>query len=431
MVVAGATIALSMLRVINSMILTRLLVPAAFGLVGIIGSVFTVIAMLTDLGFQAYVVRHERGAEPDFLDAVWTIHASRGVVLTMISLALAYPFALAVDKPDILPLLLVASFTFCIDGTASLRLISAIREKQVVRLSAFDVGMSIIQVCAATILAAILRSAWALILAMLISSVARSSLSYILFATRRHRMRIDRALMRDMWGFSRLIMVSSAITLVLAQVDKLLLARMFSLADFGVYAIASGLAGAPVGIAFNYCSRVLYPHFAAGWRDERETMSRVFYANRGKLYPAYLFGCGGLIGGAPLLVHLLYDPRYLGAARYMAILAIASAMALPNRAMAEMFNAIGRTSGHLIMNVIRLSWLAVAGIGGFIELGPLGLVLALGLIELPPYLFALTALRRRHIASLRHEALSWLPALGGLGVGWSFAALVLHLFPNL
>lgn len=44
-----------------------MLTPAAFGLSGLILSVFTVLGLLTDLGFQAYIVRHEHGSSESFL----------------------------------------------------------------------------------------------------------------------------------------------------------------------------------------------------------------------------------------------------------------------------------------------------------------------------------------------------------------------------
>ena len=59
--------------------LTRLLSPSVYGITGLIMSVFYMINMVSDIGLQAYVVRHHRSDEPHFLDSVFTIHAVRGV----------------------------------------------------------------------------------------------------------------------------------------------------------------------------------------------------------------------------------------------------------------------------------------------------------------------------------------------------------------
>src|SRR4051812_48930417 len=77
---ALSTVVTNLVRIVSTLVLSRLLSPSVYGITGMIVSIFYVINMLSDVGFQAYIVRHHRGEEPDFLNAVWTIHASRGAV---------------------------------------------------------------------------------------------------------------------------------------------------------------------------------------------------------------------------------------------------------------------------------------------------------------------------------------------------------------
>ena len=78
-VLLGTAIAINLLRLASTVVLTRLLAPDAFGLIAMVGSIFFVISMVTDAGFQAYIVRHERD-DADFEDAIWTIHFGRGIL---------------------------------------------------------------------------------------------------------------------------------------------------------------------------------------------------------------------------------------------------------------------------------------------------------------------------------------------------------------
>ena len=48
-----------------------------------------IIAMVTDAGFEAYVVRHDRGEEAHFLNAIWTVHFARGLLNGVAAAALA------------------------------------------------------------------------------------------------------------------------------------------------------------------------------------------------------------------------------------------------------------------------------------------------------------------------------------------------------
>src|SRR6476661_5866614 len=93
--------------------------------------------MITDAGFQAYVVRHERD-DPDFEDAIWTIHFGRGLLNAVFAAALAVPLAALLQKAELAPLVAVAAVTFAIDGAASLTLLTALRRRMVRRLSMVD-----------------------------------------------------------------------------------------------------------------------------------------------------------------------------------------------------------------------------------------------------------------------------------------------------
>ena len=59
------------------------------------------------------------------------------------------------------------------------------------------------------------------------------------------RPRARLAVLRESAGFSLGIMGIALLSLVLTQLDKLLLARLLSLKEFGFYSIASSIAGKP------------------------------------------------------------------------------------------------------------------------------------------------------------------------------------------
>src|SRR5438309_846332 len=99
--IALTTVISNLMRIVSTMCLTRLLSPDVYGTTGMILSVFYMVNMVTDIGLQAYVVRHDRSDEPDFLSAVFTIHAVRGVILAIIAALLAWPLSLILQKPEI------------------------------------------------------------------------------------------------------------------------------------------------------------------------------------------------------------------------------------------------------------------------------------------------------------------------------------------
>jgi O-antigen/teichoic acid export membrane protein len=426
-----STAAINVLRIGNTMLLTRLLAPSDFGIVGIIMSIFFAIGMITDAGFQAYIVRHDRGDEPVFLDAIWTVHMLRGLINGAFTAAMAWPLAVILQKPALAPLMAVVSLTFVIDGLASLTLLTSIRRNLVRRLSIVDLIAFLGQLFIGVIAALILRNAWALVISMLAYSAIRTAASYVAFPDAGRSFRIDRPLSAELWRFSRIIAASSMLTLLISQVDKLVLARLFTLGEFGVYAIASNLAAAPTAIVGLYAGRIIYPAMAEAGRSDRGNLRQRYYELRGPMFYAYLFAAGGLIGGAGLLVRVLYDPRYVGAGQFLQLLAVTTALSMITKSANETLVAIGHTRTTLVANICRVVWLVVAGIAGFLLLGPIGLVGALALIEFLPFLYYSVVMRRLDLLDAKREMLAFVVVLVGVAVGMAFDLAAQMMVPRL
>jgi lipopolysaccharide exporter len=216
-VVICTVVTTNLLRMASSMVLTRLLVPEAFGIVGLIGSISFILSMLSDLGFQAFVIRHRDGSEPRFLDVIWTIRFLRAAALCVILVILAQPIATLLGNSHLWPALAVSALQFLIEGGSSLSVITALRERQLPRLSLLDIFGVTAQVVASIAFALVWRNYWAIIWAMLLSCIIRTALSYLLFPGSRRHFRLDREYSDDLWKFARFVTGSSIITMILMQ----------------------------------------------------------------------------------------------------------------------------------------------------------------------------------------------------------------------
>ena len=426
-IVIATVVASNLLRMVSSVVLTRLLVPEAFGIVGLIGSISVILSMISDLGFQAFVIRHRDGDKPAFLDVIWTIRFLRAACLCAILILLAKPLALLIGSAALAPVIAVSAFQFLIEGGSSLSLVTALRERQLARLSLLDILGAAIQVAASIALAFVWRSYWAIVVAMLFSSLSRTVLSYTLFANARRRFRYDRGYAGELWHFARFVTGSSIISMLLMQSDKFVLARLIPLDMLGLYMLAGNLALAPMAFTVAYASRVLYPSYARAWRDDPASLKRVFYAGRRRVSMLYMLASGGLIGVAPLLVGILYDARYAPASTYLRLLAVSPLLSLASLSANEVLTASGRVHVTLHANVAKLAWLAVVGPIGFFTLGPIGLIACVGALELPTMLYSWVQLRRFGLLDLRAELGLFAIAGIGLALGYGLSAIVLPL----
>ena len=426
-VLALTAIAGISVRTISSIVLTRILTPSVFGLFGIIGSLFFTLAMITDLGFESFVVRHARGDQRHFLDVMWTIHTIRGIALAVAGCILAPAVAWVLQKPDLLLPIAFASLTFAINGFASFSLIVALRAGRSKKLSILELVVSIIQTGLCIGLAIYLRNIWAFIVAMIAQSLLRSILSYTAFAASSQRLANDGVIRREFFAFSRVVIPSSLLTLLISQSGPLFLAKVFTLEEFGLFTIAANLVGVPIGFIVSYVSRIVFPQYTKTWLVDQKAIGVTYYAALRRTAPLYALASGFLIGGAPLLISILYDKRYSDSALYLSLLAISAALRLPTFASAEMMTAIGHVKVTLYLNVIRVIWLLIAVPLGYWIHGAIGVVIVVGLLEVPALACSWFWLRKVGILNMRSEIFYVGIACLGAIAGMAASRVGLHL----
>jgi lipopolysaccharide exporter len=293
-----------------------------------------------------------------------------------------------------------------------------LRNREVKRLNKIDIIGQIFGVITSIALALLLRNYWAILLSNLLGQLFRVWVSYAWFDGSRRRWHLSKERATELWKFSRFITGSTILTLIISQTDKVALSKLFPLEMFGLYIIANNLAGAPTGLAGTYTARILYPRLAQLGREAPESLPYEYYRQRLQVSLLYAFVVGGLIACAPLVITLLYDDRYLPAIAYFQILLVSSFFLMGTLSANQVMIALGQSMFTLYTNVVRLSFLVIAGWWAYMEFGTFGLIWVVGLIELVAMLFGWVWLRRFGLLNLGKEGLILLAGVAGLVIGY-------------
>lgn len=399
----AGSLLLNLLRIVSTVALTRLLDPRDFGAMGVIASVQFVLIMISDVGFFAYVVRQENPNDRRMLDEIWTLRLIRGIALAAMIALLSGPIAAAIGKPQLALLIAVSGLQLAIEGLSSMAFATGAQRGQIGRLALLDLIPSMAQIALSILLALLLRNYWAMMIAILLATALKAGLSYGLFTGAGRRFTASRARARHLWRFGRYIAGSSVTQIIVSQTDKIVFARLFSLHQFGVYALASNLAATPQTIMANYSPRMLYPRFAAACREGPDRLAASYYAAGRATRLAYMLGAGALIALAPLIVTLLYGARYAGAIPYLELLACAVVFRLPGVIANDLILATGNSVHALRIGLFRAAWLAAAAALLFALAGSWGLVAAVVSVEIATQAYCWFMLRRIGVLRWRQE----------------------------
>lgn len=407
----GGTFGSQLMRLLSNLILTRLLFPEAFGLMALIQTFMTALQMFSDIGVRVSIIQNPRGEEPDFLNTAWTLQIFRGVILWLVACALAWPLASFYDEPQIRWLLPVVGLNALIMGFASTRMAVENRQLRLGRQTMIGLlsqaGALIIMIG----LAAVWPSVWALVIGGLAGNLITVLATHKFLPGVRHRLRWERSAAHDLMKFGQFIFISTLAGFFVNQGDKLVLGKLVSFTDLGIYNIAFFMASFPTMLGRTVAERILFPLY----REVRPSESP---ANRHKIGRARILVAGGmlamfgvltLIGN--LLIGLLYDARYAAAGPMLIIMALAqipNALALGNSQLLLAEGDSRRFSRLVVLHAILNFALML---GGFWLLGMLGVLLVQGVQILIIYPLQQYYLSRYNGMHLRDDAVF---ALAGL-----------------
>ena len=262
------------LRLLNNIILTRLLAPPIFGLMALINAIRTGVELLSDVGIVQNIVSNPRGAEPDFQDTAWTLQVIRGFLLAIACLVLAAPLGAFFNSHELTLLLPLASLFFIFNGFGSTAHGLIQKELKIARFSMFEVGFAFATLVIHVAVVLITPTIWGLVLASVLTTAALMIMTYLYFPGMRHRFMIDGAIVRQLFRFGKWVFLSSIVYFFAMNFDRLYFAKQISLSQLGIYGIGRGLADMFSLLVLRCSNSVLFPTIAAAGLGALYVVSR-------------------------------------------------------------------------------------------------------------------------------------------------------------
>ena len=423
----GSNVAAQGMRLVSSLVLTRLLVPQAFGLIAAVQTLYFALVMFSDLGVWQSVVNHKRGGDPRFLGTAFSVQLLRGALLAfvvgLIALGL-YAFALyspfkagtVYADPQLPWMVLVFTLTALLQGAESMHIAIAQRNLQTRMLTRLELSSQAIGMVLTIGCAMLTHSVWSLLLGTVASSATRTVLSHTLFPGPAYKPCWDRESLGAIVGFGKWIFLSSIIGFTAANGEKLILGGMLTANDFGVFSIASLLLAAIVGLVGNLNAHLVFPSLSESLRHSDEKARTVY--SRVQQVADVVLGCAAgitLVLGA-VVVQILYDSRYADAGWILQMLGL-GLVALRYQVLEQMMFARNEPQWVTLSNTLRALCLIVFVPFGFSVGGVQGAVAAVVVSQFAGWPVAIFFKLRYRMMAWQSE-IAWIPAvLSGAAVG--------------
>lgn len=417
---AGSFALMQALRLGSNLILTRLLFPEAFGTMALVSVVLVGLAMFSDMGVGPAIAQHRRGDDPAFLDTAFTLNILRGVLLWLLSCAIAFPAAAFYAAPELASLLPVAGLTLLVAGFQPTKVDTANRHLLVGRLTVLDLAAQIAGLLVMIVLAALLQSVWALVWGALAGALLKLGLVWRFLPGRANRLLWEREAAGDLLRFGIWIFLSTACGFLLAQGDKAILGAFLTREELGIYNIGFFLGSFPMLLAGAVNARIMIPlyrdHHPGNGPADRRRLARL----RAGLTTVTLALLAAMALGGDALVGLLYDPRYAGAGAIVVAVALVQMPAVIGMTYDQSALAAGDSSRYFRLIALKAAVQTAAFMVGVAWGGLGGALLAQGLaltvLHLPIALLA----RQFGVWDARHDGVALAATVAIVLVALSF-----------
>lgn len=345
-------------RLGSNLVLTRLLFPEYFGVMALVNIFLQGLHMFSDVGIGTSIIQHQRGDDAVFINTAWTVQAIRGVYLFLVSCALGWPLAWFYEMPELMWMVPVAGSTALIDGFTSTSLFTQNRTLTLGKLTLVESAATLAGALANVAVAFATRSIVALLVGGIAAGAVRLVLSHTYLPGIRNRFAWDAEARRDLLGFGRWVFVSTAVTFIALQIDRLVLGKLVSEEELGVYSIALMLATIPREIVSQLAQRVYYPVVAREIREDGS--SPLVRSLRLKLVLLLVVPVACTMGVAYPLISFLYDDRYSLAGPLMAWLTLGTWLSI-----------LESTYGAIVLSIGEPRWITLGTVAKTLIFGAL------------------------------------------------------------
>lgn len=313
----------TLMRIGSSIVLTRVIpdAPSVYGVMAIVFSVYGGILLFTDVGVSLLLTQNRRGAEPSFRNTAWTAQVLRGAAIWLLAVALSPLFAAAYpDFPGVQELVIVTALAAVIGGFTSTSVHLFSRNMQVHRLAKLDLIAQLSGTIVTIAHALVAPSPWALVSGTLATAASKLITSHLM-ADMRQRFQWDRVAASQLVTMGRWVFLSTALAFACHQADRLLFAKLITVEQLGVYAIAVRLAQAAADVLRRLSGNVVYPilcrtHHIGG------DLSAAFFKHRSPVVAAASLALTFLCGGGAAVLDLLYEDAFAAGGWILQIFAV-------------------------------------------------------------------------------------------------------------
>lgn len=274
------------LVLLRLIIIARFLGPRELGLFGLATMAVALTEVFTQTGINLVLLKNPEKLGK-YLDTAWGISVIRGIVISLLILAIS-PWMTSFYQDAALPeYLLLAALIPCIRGFINPAVITYQQKLQFGKESLFRTVLQLIDILSGLGLVLLTGSGLGLVAGIVLSSLAELTLSFWLFPQRPNILRTNFGLVKKLYGETKYIIGHGILNYFTENADDFLIGKLLGTAGLGIYQTAYKWASAATIDVGYILGQIAYPVYAraaqkkeslfALWKNSSLSMLALFF----------------------------------------------------------------------------------------------------------------------------------------------------------
>lgn len=219
---------------------------------------------LTTIGLNRTIIatKFETRAElKAHLDTVWSAELIRSLLVALLVTLSAFPLARFYGQAQLMIIIPILASASLVQGLQNIGLVLLRKEISFRQIFWFELATNLGGAALTVALAVVLKSVWALVIGMLLTTSLGTALSYV-FHPFRPSLRFDRTALAQALHFSKFALLFAVASYVSNMADNITAGRLLGTSALGNYSLAFNIASAPIIVVIFSVSAVLLPAYA-------------------------------------------------------------------------------------------------------------------------------------------------------------------------
>lgn len=335
---------------IVSLVLARLLLPEAYGVVSLITMFTSILNLFIDSGFKNALIQKQDADQLDY-STVFFFNIAMGFFLYGIMFAVAPLIAEFYDRPYMVPYIRAMSLTLVLGGINGVQQAVVAKRMQFKRFFFATLAGTVISAVIGITMACMQMGVWALIAQKLVNQAIDT---FFLWFTVRWRPDFKFSIKRlqPMFSYGSKLLLSSFANTVMSNLTGLIAGKMYTSELLAYYDKGKNVPSLVVQNLQTAVQSVLFPVIAEKQNQKRQVKEIL---KRSVMISTYcIFPCmTGIAVCAEPLVRILYTEKWIAMVPYLQLWSFCFALYLWHTANLQVIQALGRSDIFLKIEIVK------------------------------------------------------------------------------